>query len=68
LEQCFNAENAHILYSNQGMDAFNKPPKSRYMSYRIARCEQGVLTYEPCKSYLLPPLAIPHFFNHPGIL
>jgi len=31
-----------------------KPPKSQYLSYNIGRGEQGVLTYEPYKSYLLP--------------
>jgi hypothetical protein len=36
------------------MSTFTKPPKSHLMSYRIARGEQGVLTYEPYKSYLLP--------------
>jgi len=36
------------------MATFTKPPKAQYMAYRIARGEQGVLTYEPYKSYLLP--------------
>ncbi|KAE8450392.1 hypothetical protein EG329_006466 [Mollisiaceae sp. DMI_Dod_QoI] len=36
------------------MADFVKPPKSRIMAYRIARGEQGVLTFEPYKSYLLP--------------
>jgi hypothetical protein len=36
------------------MPAFTKPPKSDLMTYRIGRGEQGVLTYEPYKSYLLP--------------
>lgn len=36
------------------MDDFEKPPKSHLMTYHIARGEQGVLTYEPYKSYLLP--------------
>ncbi|KAE9371223.1 hypothetical protein N431DRAFT_467416 [Stipitochalara longipes BDJ] len=36
------------------MSTFTKPPKSHLMTYRIARGEQGVLTYEPYKSYLLP--------------
>ena len=36
------------------MSAFTKPPKSHLMTYRIGRGEQGVLTYEPYKSYLLP--------------
>jgi hypothetical protein len=34
--------------------SFTKPTKAHWMSYRIARGEQGVLTYEPYKSYLLP--------------
>ncbi|KAH6723260.1 hypothetical protein DL95DRAFT_383512 [Leptodontidium sp. 2 PMI_412] len=33
---------------------FTKPPKSHLMTYHIGRGEQGVLTYEPYKSYLLP--------------
>lgn len=33
---------------------FTKPPKAHLITYRIARGEQGVLTYEPYKSYLLP--------------
>ncbi|KAI9647167.1 hypothetical protein NHQ30_003550 [Ciborinia camelliae] len=33
---------------------FNRPPPSQYYTYRIQRGEQGVLTYEPYKSYLLP--------------
>lgn len=36
------------------MSAFTKPPKSHLMTYRIGRGEQGVLTCEPYKSYLLP--------------
>ncbi|KUJ06972.1 uncharacterized protein LY89DRAFT_374393 [Mollisia scopiformis] len=36
------------------MSDFVKPSKSHLMTYRIARGEQGVLTYEPYKSYLLP--------------
>ncbi|PVH87421.1 hypothetical protein DL98DRAFT_509684 [Cadophora sp. DSE1049] len=36
------------------MDDFTKPPKSHLMAYHIGRGEQGVLTYEPYKSYLLP--------------
>jgi hypothetical protein len=36
------------------MTTLTKPPKSHYFSYRIARGEQGVLTYEPYKSFLLP--------------
>lgn len=36
------------------MANFTKPPKSHLMNYQIARGEQGVLTYEPYKSYLLP--------------
>ncbi|KAF7923389.1 uncharacterized protein EAE97_010827 [Botrytis byssoidea] len=31
-----------------------RPPPSQYYTYRIQRGEQGVLTYEPYKSYLLP--------------
>lgn len=30
------------------------PPKSHRMSYRIGRGEQGVLTFEPYKSAILP--------------
>ncbi|KAG0652811.1 hypothetical protein D0Z07_0643 [Hyphodiscus hymeniophilus] len=33
---------------------FNKPLKPHLMAYHIGRGEQGVLTYEPYKSYLLP--------------
>ncbi|KAF7903145.1 uncharacterized protein EAF01_006194 [Botrytis porri] len=33
---------------------FTRPPPSQYYTYRIQRGEQGVLTYEPYKSYLLP--------------
>ncbi|KAF7865643.1 uncharacterized protein EAF02_010066 [Botrytis sinoallii] len=33
---------------------FTRPPPSQYYTYRIRRGEQGVLTYEPYKSYLLP--------------
>ncbi|THV48098.1 hypothetical protein BGAL_0268g00090 [Botrytis galanthina] len=33
---------------------FTRPPPSQYYAYRIQRGEQGVLTYEPYKSYLLP--------------
>ncbi|CZS88991.1 uncharacterized protein RAG0_00483 [Rhynchosporium agropyri] len=33
---------------------FTKPSKSHLMTYHIGRGEQGVLTYEPYKSYLLP--------------
>ena len=40
--------------AQKDMENLPKPPKSHYMSYRIARGEQGVLTYEPYKSYLLP--------------
>jgi hypothetical protein len=36
------------------MSTFNKPSKSHLMTYSIGRGEQGVLTYEPYKSYLLP--------------
>ncbi|TVY37337.1 hypothetical protein LOCC1_G006915 [Lachnellula occidentalis] len=36
------------------MTTFTRPPKPHYLSYRIARGEQGVLTYEPYKSHLLP--------------
>ncbi len=36
------------------MKDFTKPSKSHLMAYRIGRGEQGVLTYEPYKSYLLP--------------
>jgi hypothetical protein len=36
------------------MVTFTKPSKSQYFTYRIARGEQGVLTFEPYKSYLLP--------------
>ncbi|TVY25483.1 hypothetical protein LHYA1_G005727 [Lachnellula hyalina] len=35
------------------MPPFTRPPKHHYLSYRIARGEQGVLTYEPYKSHLL---------------
>ncbi|TGO33801.1 hypothetical protein BHYA_0226g00080 [Botrytis hyacinthi] len=33
---------------------FTRPPPSQYYTYRIQRGEQGVLSYEPYKSYLLP--------------
>lgn len=33
---------------------FTRPPKHIYYSYHILRGEQGVLTYEPYKSHLLP--------------
>jgi hypothetical protein len=33
---------------------FQKPSDSIYYTYRIARGEQGVLTFEPYKSFLLP--------------
>ncbi len=36
------------------MSAFTTSPKSHLMTFRIGRGEQGVLTYEPYKSYLLP--------------
>ncbi|TVY62808.1 hypothetical protein LSUE1_G009252, partial [Lachnellula suecica] len=36
------------------MTTLTKPLKSQYLSYHIARGEQGVLTYEPYKSFLLP--------------
>src|ERR1700684_2006874 len=36
------------------MTTFTKPSKSHLMAYRIGRGEQGVLTYEPYKSFLLP--------------
>merc|ERR1711939_595383 len=36
------------------MNDFRKPSKSHLMTYHIGRGEQGVLTYEPYKSYLLP--------------
>lgn len=36
------------------MTDFTKPAKSYLMTYRIGRGEQGVLTFEPYKSYLLP--------------
>ncbi|TVY53722.1 hypothetical protein LCER1_G006455, partial [Lachnellula cervina] len=36
------------------MTTFTRPPKPHYLSYHIARGEQGVLTYEPYKSHLLP--------------
>jgi hypothetical protein len=36
------------------MSTFTRPPASEYYKYRIARGEQGVLTFEPYKSYLLP--------------
>jgi hypothetical protein len=36
------------------MPPFTRPPASEYYAYRIARGEQGVLTFEPYKSYLLP--------------
>ena len=43
-----------IHFFNQVKMTFTKPPKAQLMSYRIGRGEQGVLTYEPYKSYLLP--------------
>jgi Domain of unknown function (DUF4385) len=36
------------------MSIFTRPPPSKYYTYRIARGEQGVLTFEPYKSHLLP--------------
>lgn len=36
------------------MTDFIKPSPAHYYAYRIARGEQGVLTYEPYKSHLLP--------------
>ncbi|EKD18325.1 uncharacterized protein L3040_004720 [Drepanopeziza brunnea f. sp. 'multigermtubi'] len=36
------------------MEGFTKPPKSQLMTYRIGRGEQGVLTFEPYKSHILP--------------
>ncbi|ESZ97373.1 hypothetical protein SBOR_2257 [Sclerotinia borealis F-4128] len=33
---------------------FIRPPPSQYFTYRIQQGEQGVLTHEPYKSYLLP--------------
>lgn len=35
-------------------DSLPSPPKSLRMGYTIGRGEQGVLTFEPYKSYLLP--------------
>jgi hypothetical protein len=36
------------------MSTLIRPPASEYYAYRIARGEQGVLTFEPYKSHLLP--------------
>ncbi|EHK96375.1 hypothetical protein GLAREA_09238 [Glarea lozoyensis ATCC 20868] len=36
------------------MTTLTRPPASEYYAYRIARGEQGVLTFEPYKSHLLP--------------
>ena len=36
------------------MSDFVKPSKCHLLSYRVGRGEQGVLTFEPYKSYLLP--------------
>lgn len=36
------------------MADFTKPAKPHLMTYRLGRGEQGVLTFEPYKSYLLP--------------
>jgi Domain of unknown function (DUF4385) len=45
---------AHLMTNGVTMSTFTKPPKSHLMTYSIGRGEQGVLTYEPYKSYLLP--------------
>ncbi|OWP02161.1 hypothetical protein B2J93_3593 [Marssonina coronariae] len=36
------------------MNQFTLPSRSHRMTYRIGRGEQGVLTFEPYKSYILP--------------
>lgn len=36
------------------MEGFTRPSQSQLMSYRVGRGEQGVLTFEPYKSHLLP--------------